>query len=113
LCEVRSRFGRPQDVPGLAKNQELVERCQKLLGKLNSLRDINKDLQEKLDLAKRKLNFLEVGVEVQVAMIRCQAREESFSVDALLGEYFNTRLSDSVGPWLHVYRRFAHLLDLQ
>jgi hypothetical protein len=40
-------------------------------GKLNSLRDINKDLQEKLDLAKRKLNSLEVGVEVQVAMIRC------------------------------------------
>ena len=55
----------------VAKNQELVKRCQKFLGKLNSLRDINKDLQEKLDLAKRKLNFLEVGVEVQVAMIRC------------------------------------------
>jgi hypothetical protein len=30
-----------------------------LLGKLNILRDINKDLQEKLDLAERKLNSLE------------------------------------------------------
>lgn len=42
----------------VAKNQELVKRCQKLLGKLNSLRDINKDLQEKLDLAEQKLNSL-------------------------------------------------------
>ena len=56
----------------VAENQELVKRYQELLGKLNSLRDINKDPQEKLDLAERKLNSLEeVGVEVQVAMIRC------------------------------------------
>jgi len=37
----------------VAENEELVKRYQELLGKLNSLRDINKDLQEKLDLAEQ------------------------------------------------------------
>jgi predicted nucleic acid-binding Zn-ribbon protein len=52
----------------VAENQELVKRCQELHDKLNSLREVNKDLQRKLDLAERKLNFLEkkVGVGVQV-----------------------------------------------
>jgi predicted nucleic acid-binding Zn-ribbon protein len=51
----------------VAENQELVNRYQELLDKLNSLREINKDLQEKLDLAERRLDSLEkkVGVEVQ------------------------------------------------
>ena len=51
----------------VAENQELVKRYQELLDKLNSLREINKDLQEKLDLAERRLDSLEkkVGVEVQ------------------------------------------------
>ena len=56
----------------VAENQELVKRYQELLGKLNSLRNINKDLQEKLDLAEQNSTSLKkVGVEVQVAMIRC------------------------------------------
>jgi predicted nucleic acid-binding Zn-ribbon protein len=51
----------------VAENQELVKRYQELLDKLNSLREINKDVQEKLDLAERRLDSLEkkVGVEVQ------------------------------------------------
>jgi len=51
----------------VAENQELVKRYQELLDKLNSLREINKDLQEKLDLAERRLDSPEkkVGVEVQ------------------------------------------------
>jgi predicted nucleic acid-binding Zn-ribbon protein len=51
----------------VAENKELVKRYQELLDKLNSLREINKDLQEKLDLAERRLDSLEkkVGVEVQ------------------------------------------------
>jgi predicted nucleic acid-binding Zn-ribbon protein len=51
----------------VAENKELVKRYQELLDKLNSLREINKDLQEKLDLADRRLDSLEkkVGVEVQ------------------------------------------------
>jgi predicted nucleic acid-binding Zn-ribbon protein len=51
----------------VAENQELVKRYQELLDKLNSLREINKDLQEKLDLAERRLDSLEkkAGVEVQ------------------------------------------------
>ena len=73
----------------VAKNQELVKRCQKFLGKLNSLRDVNKDLREKLDLAAVSTPLIEVDVEVLVAMIRCHVHEEWFSVDALLGEYFN------------------------
>ena len=52
----------------VAQNQELVKRYQELLDKLNSFRDINKGLQDRLDLAEQKLNSLEkkVGVEVQV-----------------------------------------------
>jgi predicted nucleic acid-binding Zn-ribbon protein len=51
----------------VAENQELVKRYQELLDKLNSLREINKDVQEKLDLAERRLDSLEkkVGPEVQ------------------------------------------------
>lgn len=51
----------------VAENHELVKRYQELLDKLNSLRELNKDLQEKLDLAERRLDSLEkkVGVEVQ------------------------------------------------
>ena len=51
----------------VAENQALVKRYQELLDKLNSLRELNKDLQEKLDLAERRLDSLEkkVGVEVQ------------------------------------------------
>jgi len=51
----------------VAENQELVKRYQELLDKLNSLREINKDVQEKLDLAERRLDSLEKkgGVEVQ------------------------------------------------
>jgi predicted nucleic acid-binding Zn-ribbon protein len=51
----------------VAENQELVKRYQELLDKLNSLREINKDLQENLDLAERRLDSLEkkAGVEVQ------------------------------------------------
>jgi hypothetical protein len=37
----------------VAENQELVKRYQELLGKLNSLRNINKDLEEKLDLPEK------------------------------------------------------------
>jgi hypothetical protein len=52
---------------------------QELLDKLNSLRDMNKGLQDRLDLAEQKLNSLEkkVGVEVQVGddTLR-KAREE-------------------------------------
>jgi hypothetical protein len=36
-----------------------------------------------------------------------------FSVDALLGKYFNPGPGDPVWPRLHVYRRLTHLLDLQ
>lgn len=51
----------------VAENQELVKRYQELLDKLNSLREINKDLQGKLDLAERRLDSIEkkAGVEVQ------------------------------------------------
>ncbi len=50
----------------VAENQELVKRYQELLDKLNSLREINKDLQEKLDLAERRLDSPEKKVgEVQ------------------------------------------------
>jgi predicted nucleic acid-binding Zn-ribbon protein len=63
----------------VAQNQELVKRYQELLDKLNSFRDINKGLQDRLDLAEQKLNSLEkkVGVEVQVGddTLR-KAREE-------------------------------------
>jgi predicted metal-dependent hydrolase len=63
----------------VAQNQELVKRYQERLDKLNSLRDMNKGLQDRLDLAEQKLNSLEkkVGVEVQVGddTLR-KAREE-------------------------------------
>lgn len=51
----------------LAENQELVERYQKLLDKLGSLRNLNKDLEEKLRLAEQKISALErkSGVEGQ------------------------------------------------
>jgi len=53
----------------VAENQELVRRYQELLDKLNSLREINKNLQEKLDLAERRIDSLEkkVGAEVQAS----------------------------------------------
>jgi predicted nucleic acid-binding Zn-ribbon protein len=50
----------------VAENQELVKRYQELLDELNSLREINKDLQEKLDLAERGLDSLEKKVDVEV-----------------------------------------------
>jgi len=43
----------------VAENQELVRRYQELLEKVGSLRAINKDLQNKLDLAEQKLGSLE------------------------------------------------------
>jgi predicted nucleic acid-binding Zn-ribbon protein len=53
----------------LAENQELVGRYQELLGELNGLRKINRDLEEKLRLAEQKLAALEkrVGAEVEQA----------------------------------------------
>ncbi len=51
----------------VAENQELVQRYQKLLDNLSSLRSLNKDLEKKLRLAEQKLNSVEqkVGPEIQ------------------------------------------------
>jgi len=53
----------------LAENTELVKRYQELLGKLDSLRKLNKDLDEKLHSAEQKLNIIEqkIGVDAQQA----------------------------------------------
>jgi len=47
----RVSVGRQEFQAFLAENQELVERYQKLLDKLGSLRKLNMDLEEKLRLA--------------------------------------------------------------
>ena len=78
----------------VAENQELVKRYQELLDKLNSLREINKDVQEKLDLAERRLDSLEkkVGVEVQAGDDRLR---EARATMARLEEETERHLSSS------------------
>ena len=51
----------------LAENQELVERYQKVLDKLGSLRMLNTELEEKLRRADQRLGLLEqkAGVAVE------------------------------------------------
>ncbi len=51
----------------LAENQELVERYQKVLDKLGSLRMLNTELEEKLRRAEQRLGLLEqkAGVAVE------------------------------------------------
>jgi cell division septum initiation protein DivIVA len=53
----------------LAENKQLVERYQKLVDKMNALRALNKDLEEKLHLADEKLGSIEnrLGKNVQEA----------------------------------------------
>ena len=77
----------------VAENQELVKRYQELLDKLNSLREINKDLQEKLDLAERRLDSPEekVGVEVQAGDDRLR---EARATMARLGKETKRHLSE-------------------
>jgi len=53
----------------LAENKQLVERYQKLVDKMNTLRALNKDLEEKLRLADEKLGSIEnrLGKNVEEA----------------------------------------------
>lgn len=50
----------------VAENQELVQRYQKQLEQLGSLRSLNKDLEEKLRLAEQKISSLEQKAAVEV-----------------------------------------------
>lgn len=50
----------------VAENQELVQRYQKLLEKVDSIRNLNKDLEEKLRLAEQKISSLEQKAAAEV-----------------------------------------------